>query len=132
MEAIEKDDFLKFVKKVREARSATGIQDLTSYDLMQYCQTLVNFASMAQLHASMECSDRADLVESEDNDLIAFQVYLVRIQDFVKNYLNLELLTHGDPRGAVFKLVVPEHLGDSFGDRTHLCVPCVDAYQNFI
>lgn len=133
METIPKTEFIAFKNKVAKARTLKGLPDLHWHDLAQYCQVLINCASMSQLVASMECSDRFDLIEDTDikedkgTDLLDQD-----IKSFCARYLGLELITQGDPRGAVFKLVVDATLGDSFGDRAHLCVPCVDAYQNFV
>lgn len=127
METISKKDFSKFCQTVAKARELKGLKALHHYDLAQYCETLINGASMMQLANSADCSTRFDLVFNADNGEESFDVKPWK--KFCREYLGLELVTQGDPRGACFKLVVHESLGDSWGDRTHLCVPAVDAYQ---
>ncbi len=132
METISKSEFKHFESKVKQARKLKGLPDLHHYDLAQYCQVLINGASVAQLFHSMQCSDRYDLVDSSDDgcnpaaDRVEGQFI-----EFCEKYLGLELIAHGDPRGASFHLVVDPTLGDSWGSHEHLCVPCVDAYSCF-
>ena len=120
----------KFGTQVLKAMQTKGIKIPSSYDLAHYCQTLMNAASIAQLFASMACSDRLDLIDDnpDEQQTTAQDLHAEKCRAFTRKCLGLELLTHGDPRGSVFKLVVDSSIGDSFGDKTHLCVPCNDAY----
>jgi hypothetical protein len=129
MEKIEIMNFIHFCNNVMDARGIKGLPNIPLYDLRHYCNTLINGASIFQLIASMGCSDRLDLVDSdEQGSNTSCDELAKKFQQFTKSYLGLELTVDGDPRGAVFKLVVDPSIGDSFGDRTHLCVPHVDAY----
>lgn len=130
MDTLTNKEFMKFITLIKGARKAMHLPELNEYDLSHYCQTLVNSASIAHLFASMQCSDRLDLIEDnpDESKTTAHEQFNADCRAFTRQYLGLELLTGNDPRGAVFKLVVPENIGDSFGDRTHLCVPCNDAY----
>ncbi len=133
MERVNKNEFAVFCDKVRKARAFKNLPELHYHDLRHYCQTLINSASVFQLIASMECSDRFDLVEDTDQEEpLGTHILVSDLVAFTDKYLGLELVSHGDPRGSVFKLKVDPSLGDSFGDRSDLCVPCVDAYQNFV
>lgn len=127
METISKKDFAQFCNTVNKARQLKGLKTLDRYVLHQYCETLINGANMMQLACSADCSTRFDLVFDSDKGEESFNT--APWKKFCREYLGLDLVTQGDPRGAVFKLVVGESLGDSWGDRTHLCVPAVDAFQ---
>ena len=131
-EAVLKHSIRTFINKVKKARALKSLPELHHHDLTMYCQTLINGCSLFQLINSMECSDRFDLVgeltietmQPLDSDLN------LGFCEFSKKYLGLDLFIQGDPRGSAFKLIVDPSLGDSWGDRTHLCVPCVDCYQS--
>jgi len=127
MDLMTETVFEKFVRSVFSARTKNNLPILASFDLRHYCQTLINAASVAHLMASMACSDRLDLMQGED-DPSAYDKWQEDCKKFAQTYLGLQLITQGDPRGSVFKLVVDTEIGDSFGDRSHLCVPCSDAY----
>ena len=132
MEALNRTTLNRFMTRVKSARKAYLCPELHHHDLEQYCQTLINGASLFQLIESMQCSDRMDLVDScDDGSSPTCDMLADKFKAFTKQYLGLELLTHGDPRGSVFKLKVPNGIGDSFGSGEELCVPCVDAYQCF-
>lgn len=130
MQEINKNILNNFGTQVTKARMIKGLPALNAYDIAHYCQTLINGASTAQLIASMACSDRLDLVDNDPDEskVTPYQLWCENFKAFTLNYLGLELVTHGDPRGAVFKLVVDSSIGDSFGSHAHLCVPCNDAY----
>lgn len=126
METITPTEFNKFVIKVNECMPSDI--NISRYDLMAYCVTLINGATALNTLALMQCNDRLDLVDgADDGSNPAVDALEAKFRDFTLKYLGLKLITSGDPRGAVFKLVVPDGLGDSFGDRSHLCVPCLDA-----
>jgi len=130
MENITNREFTYFVAAVHKALlRMPEFKKLSAYDIGQYCQTLINGATVFNTLACMQCSDRLDLVDSaNDGSNPAIDALEEKFKAFTLKYLGLRLITSGDPRGTVFKLVVPDDLGDSFGDRTHLCVPCNDAY----
>ena len=127
---LDTSTFKNFLSKVKKARQAQNLPEIHHYDLEMYCQTLVNAASTAQLFASMACSDRLDLIEDDPDELkvTTQESWNNDIKLFTTKYLGLPLITSGDPRGAVFKLQVPQGFGDSFGSNAELCVPCNDAY----
>lgn len=129
METITQADFRRFVGVVKRSRANFNSAPISDYDLAHYCQTLINGASAFTILACMGCSDRLDLVDgSEDGSNPCADALEAKFKAFSEKYLGLRLITAGDPRGAVFKLVVPDGMGDSFGDRSHLCVPANDAY----
>lgn len=130
MNELNKNILNKFGTQVIKARMLNKLPALNAYDTSHYCQTLMNAASIAHLYASMQCSDRLDLIENDPDEskTSAHDLFESQCKEFCLKYLGLELITQRDPRGAVFKLVVHHSLGDSFGDHTHLCVPCNDAY----
>ena len=130
MQTINKNILNKFGTQVTKARMMKHLSPLNAYDTAHYCQTLINAASIAHLYASMQCSDRLDLIENDPDEskTSAHDIFESQCKEFCLKYLELELITQRDPRGAVFKLVVDSSIGDSFGDRSHLCVPCNDAY----
>ncbi len=131
MEEITEQQFNLFVIKVKKAQKLAGFPELHHYDLKQYCNTLINGASVFQLLGTMQCSDRIDLIDSdEESNNPTIDELAQKFKAFTMQYLGLKLKTQCDPRGAVFKLIVDPSLGDSIGDRSHLCVPCVDAYQS--
>jgi len=127
-----RDECNNFRHVVSRARKLKNLPTLHPHDLTMYCQTLINGCSMFQLLHSMECSDRFDLVENnpeESNEPLETSM-IKGFKDFALNFLGLELIIQGDPRGSAFKLVIDASLGNSFGDRTHLCVPSIDCYWN--
>lgn len=131
MERISRTEIKTFISKLVQARKLRGLPDLHHHDLELYAQTLINGASTFQLLASMMCSDRLDLVDpSDDGSNTAVDTLAKQFKQFCTTYLGLPLLVQYDPRGAVFKLVVPPGLGNSFGDSSDLCVPCIDAYTS--
>lgn len=136
IETIEKEhaqkikSYKEFRRKVERARKLKGLQELPAYTLTQYVQVLINGASIFQLISSMECSDRIDLVEDIENEKGSDKL-ATDFQLFSKKYLGLTLIISGDPRGAVFKLIVDQSIGNSFVDPAHLCVPCEDCYFSF-
>lgn len=121
-------DCLRFIQKVKHARQMQKLPDLHHYDLGQYCQVLINGASLVWHTSIMECNDRIDLVIDPEEHL-SYDV-AKKFREFSKKYLGLDLDIQGDPRGAVFKLIVDPSLGDSFGDHCHLCVPQFEGIIN--
>lgn len=130
IEGIEPNKRTKFIKTVMKARKLAKLPDIDTHDLMNYCEVLINGATVATLIGTAHCNAGFDLVDSDDmGGIPASNALLEKYEIFSRKYLGLELIAQGnDPRGASFKLIVDQTLGDSFGDRTHLCVPAVDAY----
>lgn len=129
-EGVSPNEIQAFITRVRKARTLAKLAPINPYDLQIYCEVLINGATLAQLIGTAHCNSGFDLVDSDNcRGIPASNELLRKYEAFSKQYLGLELIAQGnDPRGAAFKLVVDQTLGDSFGDRTHLCVPCVDAY----
>lgn len=124
-----KSDIKKFAAKVAKARKLKELPELHHHDLRTYCETLINAAGLLQRINEMECSSRVDLMRPDINEETSLgddiQQGIIKI---CKEQLGLETEFNGDPRGAAVKLIVHESLGDSWGDRTHLCVPTFDCF----
>ncbi len=120
IELTTKAEFSAFVRQVKAARTAKGLPELNEYYIQHYCQTLINGASVFTSLACMLCNDRLDLVDgNEDGSNPACDALEAKFKVFTSKYLGLELVTRGDPRGAVFKLVLPHE--------RELAVPCTES-----
>lgn len=125
------NEIREFMLKVAKARQLKELKPLDNYDLESYCETLINAAGIMQRMNEMACSSRLDLIENVDDTqipVLGTDLWQQQVEVFCKTYLGLEMEFNGDPRGAAVKLIVHESLGDSWGDRNHLCVPTFDKF----
>lgn len=130
MEGTLEQEFKDFIRVIKRARA--GLPELNHHDLVAYCNTLLNGATILQAMNSMACSDRLDLVDgSEDGSNPTCDEFGRKLCTFCFEYLGLRAELNGDPRGAPIKIVVPEGMGNSWGSRSLYCVPCSDSYQAF-
>jgi hypothetical protein len=121
--------FNNFCRAIKKARALKNLETLNPYDLHQYAQVLINGAIAIQTLNISQCNDRYDLVDDNQEAANALEK---KYKQFANDYLGLDLAINGDPRGCAFKLVVDKSLGDSFGDREHLCVPQMECAVCFV
>jgi hypothetical protein len=131
-EETKRKEALDFHRRVKLQRKALGLPDLHHYDLEQYVQVLINGATVFHVLATMQCSDRIDLVDSCDNGSNpACDALELKFKQFTKQYLGLELLTSGDPRGAVWKIPCDREIANTW-EANSFYVPSSDsAYFSF-
>ena len=128
----KRKECVEFMKRVKKQRALQSLPELHYHDLEQYCQVLINGASVFHILATMQCSDRIDLVDSDDSGSNPrCDALELRFKDFTMRYLGLRLLTSGDPRGAVWKIAVDKSFANTW-EGNSIYVPSSDsAYFSF-